>query len=166
MRNMVGLLIIVPLISWVLREEPYMEAVISFGNRILNTSRKFYFGIISFTQVIAYFLLFGSIQMVYHFVNEILKDEKGEAWENFKGTALLRGFALSTMWVISIPSFVFVVEVMDASLTISILQGFGMAVIGIVIALVFSHFEEKKYGVDLTEGLNTEIAAVLHLNRN
>lgn len=161
MRNMVGLLILVPLISWVLREEPYIEAVISYGNKLLNTSRKFYFGMISFVQIIAYFLLFGSIQMVYHFVDEILQDKKGEAWENFKGTALLRGFALSTMWVISIPSFVFVVEVMDASLTKAILQGFFIAVIGVGIALVFSRFEEKKYGVDLTAGLRSEFAEVL-----
>lgn len=161
MRNMVGLLILVPLISWVLREEPYMEAIISYGNKLLNTSRKFYFGMISFVQVIAYFLLFGSIHMVYHFVDEILHERKGEAWENFKGTALLRGFALSTLWVVSIPSFVFVVEVMDASLTISILQGLAMAVAGVLIALIFSHFEEKKYGVNLTEGVNSEFAEVL-----
>ncbi|RDW17532.1 hypothetical protein CWR48_13480 [Oceanobacillus arenosus] len=165
MRNMVGLLIVVPLISWVLREEPYIEAIVGYGNKLLITSRKFYFGIISFTQVVAYFLLFGSIQIVYHFVDEVLKKKKGEAWENFKGTALLRGFALSTMWVISIPSFVFVVEVMDASLIISILQGFGMSIIGIFIALIFSHFEEKKYGVDLTAGLESEFAEVMRSNK-
>ncbi|MHA6250873.1 hypothetical protein [Oceanobacillus sp. CAU 1775] len=161
MRNMVGLLIIVPLISWVLREEPYMEAIVGFGHKLLNTSRRFYLGVISFTQVIAYFLLFGSIQMVYHFVDQILEDKKGEAWENFKGTALLRGFALSTLWVVSIPSFVFIVEIMDASLYISILQGLGAAIVGVVIAMIFSYFEEKKYGVDLTAGLQSEFAEVL-----
>lgn len=166
MRNMVGLLIVVPLISWVLREESYMEAIVGFGNKLLNTSRKFYFGAISFTQVIAYFLLFGSIQMVYHFVDDILKNKEGEAWDNFKGTALLRGFALSTLWVISIPSFVFVVEIMNASLYISILQGFGMAIVGVMIALIFSRFEEKKYGVDLTAGLESELSEVLSSNKH
>jgi hypothetical protein len=161
MRNMVGLLILVPLISWVLQEEPYMESIVSLGNKLLNTSRKFYLGMISFVQIIAYFLLFGSIQMVYHFVNEILEDRKGEAWENFKGTALLRGFALSSMWVVSIPSFVFVVEIMDASLFGSIIQGFGMSIVGIIIALIFSRFEEKKYGVDLTAGIQGEFRDVL-----
>ncbi|MCF3944360.1 hypothetical protein [Oceanobacillus alkalisoli] len=164
MRNMIGLLILVPLISWVLREEPYMEAIVSYGNKLLNTSRRFYLGAISFTQVIAYFLLFGSIQMVYHFIDEILADKRGEAWENFKGTALLRGFALSTLWVVSIPSFVFVVEIMDASLYLSILQGFGMAVVGVGIALVFSHFEEKKFGVNLTAGVRSEFEEVLGAN--
>lgn len=164
MRNMIGLLILVPLISWVLREEPYMEAIVSLGNKFLNTSRRFYLGTISFVQVIAYFLLFGSIQMVYHFIDEILKDEKGEAWENFKGTALLRGFALSTLWVVSIPSFVFVVEIMNASLYLSILQGFGMSVVGVLLALIFSRLEEKKYGVDLTAGVQSEFAEVLDAN--
>src|SRR5699024_10870979 len=50
MRNVIGLLIIVPLISWVLREEPYMEAIVGYGNNLLNTSRRFYLGVISFTQ--------------------------------------------------------------------------------------------------------------------
>src|SRR5699024_2272646 len=145
MRNMVGLLIVVPLIAWVLGEEPYMEAIVGFGNKLLNTSRKFYLGAISFTLIVAYFLLFGSIQMVYHFVDDILKHKNGIAWDNFKGTPLLRGFALSTLWVISIPSFVFVVEIMDASLYLSILHGIGMAIIGVLIALVFSYFVEYEY---------------------
>lgn len=165
MRNMVGLLIVVPLISWVLREEPYMEAIVGFGHKLLNTSRKFYFGVISFTQVISFFLLFGSIQMVYHFIDDIVKNKNGEAWDNFKSTPLLRGFALSTLWVISIPSFVFVVEIMNASLYISMLQGLGMAIVGIIIALIFSYFEEKKYEVDLTAGLEAELSDLLRSNK-
>lgn len=161
MRNMIGLLIIVPMISWVLKEEPYIEAVMSFIHKMLNTSRKFYFGMISFTQIIAYFLLFGSIPMMYQFVNMILKKEKGEVWEHFKGTAILRGFALSVMWVVSIPSFIFVIETMEASLWISILQGLGISICGICIALIFSHFEEKKYGVNLTASLEMEMEDIL-----
>lgn len=166
MRNMIGLLVVVPMISWVLRSEDYIESIMSFAHNLLDTSRKFYFGIISFTQIIAYFLLFGSITMMYQFVNGILKNEHGEPWENYKGTALLRGFSLSVMWVISIPSFAYVVESMDASLGISILQGLGMSIIGIIIALIFSYFEEKRYGVDLTAGIQMEIDDVLsHANQ-
>src|SRR5699024_5888894 len=161
MRNMVGLLVVVPMIGWVLREKPYMEAIMSFGQNVLNTRRKFYLGIISFTQIIAYFLLFGSIPMMYQVVNMVLKDRQSEAWENFKGTALLRGFALSTLWVVSIPSFAFVVETMDASLSISIIQGMGLAICGVIIAVIFSHFEEKKYGIDLTAGLQEEIKLIV-----
>ncbi|MFB4474081.1 hypothetical protein ACDI16_14265 [Oceanobacillus caeni] len=162
MRNMIGLLVIVPMISWVLRSEDYIESIMSYAHNFVDTSRKFYLGIISFTQIIAYFLLFGSITMMYQFVNGILKNEHGEPWENYKGTALLRGFSLSVMWVISIPSFAYVVEVMDASLGISILQGLGISIVGVVIALIFSYFEEKRYGVDLTAGLQMEIDDVLH----
>ncbi|MGM8212287.1 hypothetical protein ACLIBH_05750 [Virgibacillus sp. W0430] len=161
MRNIIGLLIVVPLISWVLQEEPYVEDIMAFFHTFINTSRKFYFGLVAFTQVIAYFLLFGSIPMMYQFVNVILKEQKGEVWENFKGTALLRGFALSTMWVISIPSFIFSVETLGASLWIAILQGFGMALLGTVVAVLFSMFQEKSYGVELTPALNTEINNVL-----
>ncbi|WP_010647932.1 hypothetical protein [Oceanobacillus massiliensis] len=161
MRNMIGLLVTVPMISWVLREEPFLEAIMGFGHRFLNTSRKFYFGMISFTQIIAYFLLFGSISMMYQFVDMILKDESGEAWEHFKGTALLRGFSLSVMWVVSIPSFAYVVESMGASLGVSIIQGMFVSIAGIMVALLFSKFEEKSYGVDLTAGLKTEIEELL-----
>ncbi|MEC5423068.1 hypothetical protein QGM71_06085 [Virgibacillus sp. C22-A2] len=166
MRSIIGLLVIVPMISWVLREEPYIEDILAYAHRAINTSRKFYFGIVSFTQVIAYFLLFGAIPMMYQFINVILKNQKGEAWENFKGTALLRAFALSTLWVISIPSFIFAVETMGASLWISILQGFGIAVLGTIAAVIFSYFQEKKYGVNLTVELRNEIDTVLRSNPN
>src|SRR5690625_2554531 len=166
MRDVIGLLVVVPMISWVLKEELYLEAIVAVGHKMLNSSRKFYAGMVSFTQIIAYFLLFGAIPMMYEFVTMILKDEKGEAWEHFKGTALLRGFALSTLWVVSIPSFVFIVDVMEASLFVSIIQGLGMAALGVFIAVIFSYFEEKKYGVDLTAGLQSEIDEVLRESVN
>jgi hypothetical protein len=166
MRDVIGLLVVVPMISWVLKEEFYMEAIVAFGHRLLDSSKKFYAGMVTFTQIIAYFLLFGAIPMMYQFVTMILRDQKGEAWENFKGTALLRGFALATLWVISIPSFVFVVDVMEASLLISILQGMGMAAVGVILAVIFSYFEEKRYGVDLTAGLQGQIDEVLQASKN
>lgn len=166
MRGIIGLLVIIPMIGWVLREEPYIEEILAYSHKAIDSSRKFYFGIVSFTQVISYFLLFGSIPMMYQFVTAILNDQKGEAWENFKSTALLRAFALSTMWVISIPSFIFAVETMGASLWVSILQGLGMAVLGTVAAVIFSHFQEKRYGVNLTAALRTEIATVLRSYSN
>ncbi|MFD2133987.1 hypothetical protein ACFSKI_22510 [Pseudogracilibacillus auburnensis] len=161
MRNMIGLLIIVPLISWVLREEPYIEDIMSLFYRWINTSRRFYFGLLAFTQIIAYFLLFGSITMMYQFAHIILKNHQTEAWENFKGTALLRGFGLSTLWVVSIPSFVFAVETLGASLWIAIMQGFCIAMVGTWMAVIFSYFQEKKYGVEITPVLQTELTNVL-----
>ncbi|SFE02374.1 hypothetical protein SAMN05216238_107103 [Lentibacillus persicus] len=161
MSNIIGLLAVVPVIGWVLRSEPYIEDIIGFAHNWLDTSRKFYFGVLSFTHIISYFLLFGAIPMMYQFVDDILKNQRGEAWEHFKGTALLRSFALSTLWVISIPSFAYAVEAMNASLPIAILQGFIIALAGLLIAVVFSYFEEKKYGIDVTAAIKSEIAVVL-----
>ncbi|WP_164669793.1 hypothetical protein [Virgibacillus doumboii] len=161
MSNIIGLLVIVPMISWVLRSEPYIEEIIGFAHKLLDTSRKFYFGVISFTHIISYFLLFGSIPMMYQFINGILKNQQGEAWENFKGTALLRAFALSTLWVISSPSFTFAVEALNAPLWKTILQGFFITVCLIIIAVIFSYFDEKRYGVNLTAEIKKEIASVL-----
>lgn len=161
MRSMIGLLVIVPLISSVLREEPYIEDIMSVFYKFVHTSRKFYFTLVTFTQIIAYFLLFGSITMMYQFINIILKDQKSEAWEHYKGTALLRGFGLSTLWVVSIPSFIFAVETLGASLWIAMIQGFVIAMIGTLISVSFSNRQMKKYKLDVTPVLQTEIENVL-----
>lgn len=162
MRNVVGLLIIIPLISWVLQEEPYLEDIMSVFHRLVNTSRKFYFSLVSLTQLLTFFLLFGSITMMHQFVDIIFKNQQEEVWKNYKSTALLRGYALATLWVVSVPSFIVAVDTLGASLYISIAQGFGAALVGTVIAVIFSFFQEKKYGVPLTPVLQKEIQTILH----
>ncbi|GAA0594831.1 hypothetical protein GCM10009001_08700 [Virgibacillus siamensis] len=162
MRNVIGLLIIVPLIGWVLREEPYIEEMMGLAHKLLNTSRKLYFGIASFTQIISFFLLFGAIPMMYEFINKILKNQRGEVWENFKGTALLRAYALTTVWVVTIPSFTIAVETLNASLWITILQGIVVSICGVFLAAVFSYFEEKHYSINLTEEITAEMGTVLN----
>ncbi|MFD1414279.1 hypothetical protein [Oceanobacillus jeddahense] len=166
MRNMVGLLVVIPMVSWVLREEAFLESAISYAHDFVDTSKKFYFGMVSFTQIIAYFLLFGAIPMIYQFVSMILKDEKGEAWERYKGTAILRGFALSVLWVVSIPSFAYVVEAMGASLWKSIVQGLGVAVLGTIVAILFFPLENRKYQVNFTRGLQHEIDEIMRHTKN
>src|SRR5690606_15203018 len=125
--------------------------------KVIYTSKRFYLMVVAFTQILAYFLLFGSIAMMHQFVSVILKDQTTLAWENYKATALLRGFALSTMWVISIPSFIYAVETLGASLWIAILQGMFMAILGTLLAVLFAHFAEKKYAENLTPGLQIAI---------
>ncbi|MFC4559037.1 hypothetical protein ACFO3D_12625 [Virgibacillus kekensis] len=164
MSSIIGLLIMVPIIGRVLHEEPYIEEIIGLAHRLLDTSRKFYFGMISFTHVISYFLLFGSIPLMYQFADDILKHQRGEAWENFKSTALLRAFALSTLWVISSPSFTFAVEALDASLWHTILQGFVVTVIAIILAVIFASFTEKRYGMDFTAEIKSEIDEVVRVS--
>lgn len=166
MRNIVGLLIIVPMIRFVLMEEDYIGAVISAAHSFLDTGRKFYAGMIGFIQIIAYFLIFGAIPMMYEVVNSILKNNQGEAWEHFKSTALIRGFSLSVIWAISIPSFAYVVEIMDAPLGRTILQGLCIAVVGMILSLTFFHFEEKRYGIDITAGLQSELKHVIKHQKN
>ncbi|MYL50428.1 hypothetical protein GLV98_13100 [Halobacillus litoralis] len=160
MSGLIALLLIVPTISWVLEEKPYIESVINFAQNLLNTSRKFYFGMMVITQIISYFLLFGSIPMVYSMINDFLNNQKGEAWENYKGTALLRAFSLTTMWVVSIPSFIFAVDALGASLGLSILQGFFISFAGILLSVLFSYYQERHYGVDLTAGIQEQLKKI------
>ncbi len=157
MTSLIAILLIVPIISWILREEPYIEKIMSFAGDFLNTSRRFYFGIMVITQILSFFLLFGSIQTVYQFIQQLLGERKGEAWENFKGTALLRAFSLCTLWVVSIPSFVFIVNFLDASLWLSMLQGGVISLCAVLLAVLFSYFEEKHYKIDITSALKEEI---------
>ncbi|MFG6150133.1 hypothetical protein [Halobacillus sp. B23F22_1] len=157
MTSLIAILLIVPIISWMLDEEPYIEKIMSFAGDLLNTSRRFYFGIMVITQILSFFLLFGSIQTVYQFIQQLLGDRKGEAWENFKGTALLRAFSLCTLWVISIPSFVFIVDFLGASLWLSMLQGGVISLFAVMLAVAFSYFEEKHYNIDITSALKEEI---------
>lgn len=161
MRNVIGLLVVIPLISWVLQEEPYIEDIMSVFHRLVNTSRKFYFMLVSLTQVLTYFLLFGSITMMYQFIDIILKHQQGEVWERYKGTALLRGYALSTLWVVTVPSFVVAVDTLEASIYISIAQGFGIAIVGSVIAVVFASSQERKQAIAITPVLQKEINNIL-----
>lgn len=166
MRSLIGLLLIVPMISWVLKEEPYIEEIMSFAHNLLNRSQKFYFGLMMMTQVISHFLLFGVVPMMYRFIDTFLKEHKDEAWENFKGTAILRGFGLSTLWVISIPSFIFAVEALEATLWKSMALGFAFAFAGTVLSVIFSYYQEKKYGVDFTYVLKQEIDKAMKNSRN
>lgn len=161
MRNVIGLLVVIPIISWVLQEEPYIEDMMGVFQGFINTSRRFYFTLVSLTQVLTYFLLFGSINMMYQFVDIVLKNQKGEMWERYKGTALLRGYALSTLWVVTVPSFVVVVDTLGASIYISIAQGFGIALIGTFIAVLLVSYAERKHNLDITSVLQKEIESVL-----
>ncbi|WP_407269796.1 hypothetical protein [Radiobacillus sp. PE A8.2] len=157
MRSLIALLLIVPIIGWILHEERYIDSIMNVAHNFLNSSKKFYFGTMVVNQIIAYFLLFGAIPMMYQFISAFLGDKKSEAWEYFKGTALLRSFALTTLWVISIPSFAFAVDHLHASLGWTILQGFLISLAGIFLAVVYSSYKEKRYGVNYTSGIEDEI---------
>jgi len=161
MRNIIGLLVVIPLIKWVLEEESYVEDMMSVFHSLINTSKKFYFSLVSLTQILAYFLLFASIPTMYQLIDVFFKDKDVEIWESYKSTALLRGFSLSTLWVVTIPSFIVVVDTLNASIYLSIAQGFGIALAGTLLAVLFMAFETRKADVDLTPLLQAEMDYVL-----
>src|SRR5699024_7075566 len=55
----------------------------------------------------------------------------------------------------------FVVETMDAALAISIIQGMRLASCGDILGVILSHFEVRKYGIDLTAGSEEEIELIV-----
>lgn len=161
MQNVVGLLIVIPLISWVLQEEPYIEDMMGVFHRMVNSSKKFYFTIASLAQILTYFLLFGSLTMMYQFVDIVLKNQQGEIWKRYKSTAILRGYGLSALWVVTMPSFVVAVDTLGASIYIAIAQGLGIAIVGMIIAVFFISFQERKHNVAITPILQSEINNIL-----
>lgn len=157
MSSIIFLLFFVPMISWVLREEHYIEALVDSIRGLLKTSKRFYSGLMVITQIISYFLLFAAIPMVYQLVKVLLGNKKTDSWEYFKGTALLRGFGLSCMWVISIPSVVYIIDSTGASLGFSLVQGFGISVCAVLLSLLFVSIHEKKNGANFTKGIREEL---------
>lgn len=160
MRGLIGLLFMMPMIGWVLEEAPYIESIMYLARGLFRTSRRFYFGMMLMTQLIAYFLLFGSISVTYQFEDFFLKDKKGLDWEYFKGTGLLRAFALSTLWIVSIPSFIYAVSSMGGSLGLSIIQGFFISMAALFLAVGMMWLRERRRHLNFTERLQQEIGRV------
>ncbi|QQK81151.1 hypothetical protein HUG20_15420 [Salicibibacter cibi] len=164
MRGIILLLLVIPMISWVLREENYIEALIGSAKNLLKTGKRFYTGAMFITQFVAYFLLFSAIPVLFQFIQVLLGNKKDEDWEYFKGTALLRGFGLSTIWVISIPSVVFIIESTGASLGFTLFQGFFISICGILLSLLFMIVHEKRSGLDYTAGILHELHQNMPVN--
>src|SRR5699024_279482 len=110
-------------------------------------------------QIISHFLLFGSILIMYNFTEILLKKYYSEVWENYKGTAILRGFSLATLWVISIPSFIFAVDTLQSSLFFSVLQGFIIYVFFFFFSVILFYFKNKKQK-KITSVLQSEIKKI------
>lgn len=150
MRALLVMLLLIPMVSWVLQQENYIGALTGFFQKQLQTSKRFYFGILTTTQISAYFLLFGSIPVMFQLLQNIVGSKKKEDWESFKASALLRGFSLSTLWVISTPSLAYVVTIMKADIVVIVVQGALIALLGVVLAVLLFYFDEKSYSLNIT----------------
>lgn len=158
MRALISVLLIIPIVGWVLKQEQYVRDTIILLKNQLKNSKVFYFLLMWLTQVIAFFLNFGAIAVVYQIVQSFFSKQNNEAWQRFKSTALLRGFAFTTVWVISIPSFAYGVEVMDASLIRALVQGFTVVLVGSLLSVFFLHRYEKKNQLSFSNDIRQAIS--------
>ncbi len=157
MRSLIPMVMIIPIVGWVLKQENYVEDTILLLKKRLTNGKAFYFVQMFITQIISFFLLFGSIPVVYQIVQSFFAKQDTYAWKVFKSTAALRGFALTPIWVISIPSFAYAVETLNASLTLTLLQGFVFAMVGILLSVLLLHLYEKKQGVSFSKEIGRAI---------
>lgn len=157
MRTLVIMVLMVPIVSWVLRKEPYIESLLNSGIKILNSTKRLYIGLMALTQVVSYFLMVSSVLLTYQIIDSFLKNNRCKIWEIYKGTGIMRGVSLTSLWVLSIPNFAYAVHVFGSSLILTILQGFFISIIGITIASFLFLKEEKKYDINIFEKVTEEI---------
>ncbi len=165
MRSLIGLLFIVPMVSWVLRYEPYIEEMIVLFQKQLHQSKRFYVGLTFMTQIISYFLIVGTIPVLYQVLHTMLKERREPIWETFKAAIIIRGFALASLWVISVPSFSYAVQSTGTMLHTAILQGALVSFFGMMLAAVILHVQERRKGMDFTKGIQEELQRFLPNNR-
>lgn len=158
MRALISVLLVIPIVGWVLKQENYVRDTIILLKNQLKNSKILYFVIVWLTQLISFFLNFGALAVVYQIIQSFFSKQNSEAWQRFKSTAVLRGFSFSTIWVISIPSFAYSVETMDASLTQALVQGFTVAITGSIIAILFLHRFEKKHQFSFSKDIRSAIS--------
>ncbi|WP_078429755.1 hypothetical protein [Alkalihalobacterium alkalinitrilicum] len=157
MSSMVVIITVVPIVSLVLRQDNYINNIIIFSSKILDSSTRFYTGTILITQMIGCFLLPTSIPITYQFISDFLKSKFNVSWEHLKSTAILRGFALIAFWAVSIPSFAYAVEVFQVPITVAVAHGFFISFCGVVLSVTLYHFYERKGESRLTEEIKQTI---------
>ncbi|THE09921.1 hypothetical protein E1I69_20610 [Bacillus timonensis] len=164
MSNIIVIILVVPMISWVFEHENYIKSIIIYFSRFLKTSTRLYLGIMTITQLISCFLLIASIPVTYHFISDFLNSKYKEAWEYLKSTAILRAFGLITFWSISLPSFAYGVEVLHADLSLTLLNGFLLSFCGILISVFIFHFINNKDNIHLNNEITINLTNDLPSN--
>lgn len=160
MDAMVVLLLTVPIVSWVLRQEPYVFHVLMACRSFMKSSSGFYGSISVITQMIACFLLPGSVPVMYHFISGFMDSGHKSTWSFLKSTAIIRGFSLSTLWVISVPSFAYSIELLHAPLLLTIIQGFFLSLAGITLSVLAFHLLGKKELKEVTREIREKLQSI------
>ncbi|WP_227937191.1 hypothetical protein [Alkalihalobacillus deserti] len=155
--NVIVLVLLIPMVSWVIKHEPYTDALFIKVKSFLTSGVRYFGGTLAFTQLLSHFLLVGCIPLMYYFANSNIKN--GNLTTHYlKNTSILRGFAIATLWVVTIPSFSYAVQVSGAPLLKVMIQGFLAASIAFGISLIFFRMKEKKLGVGGLNLLTSELS--------
>ena len=160
MRLLLPVLLVFPMFSWVLKLEPYVESMMSYAGKRLKNGRRIHFILLAVTQIISSFLMIGSIHFMYRWMQSLLEKKTGREWEEFKGTIALRGFSLSTIWVITIPSFSYAVSALQANAAVMIGQGLAFALFGVWLTMLMQSLKDRRRGTRLPEELYAELKTV------
>lgn len=155
MHPIIVIVLVIPLISIVLKQKPYIESVMVFGIKWIKSSVHFHFLLLVFTQCISFFLLPTTVPVVYQFVSKLFGNES--QWEVIQTTAIYRSVALAGVWVISFPSFAYAVEVLEVPLVTAIFQGVLLSALGVLLSVLFVIKLVKRSGMSFKIEEFTEV---------
>jgi hypothetical protein len=152
------LIVFIPMIGWILQQEKYIETVYYYMSKALKNSTSYFLSFAFLVQMTGYFMLAGAVVLIHQFVETLFKGKTGEGWEYLKNSPIMKGYALTAMWSVSLPSFAYAVAIVDAPLLRTQLLGIGLSIIGLVLAAVDYWAYEKRRGYSLTHEINQQIS--------
>ncbi|MEH7246867.1 hypothetical protein V7114_08820 [Neobacillus niacini] len=135
MHSVIVIILVIPFVSIVLKQENYLESVIAFCTKWIKTSVHLHICLLIFAQFVSFFLLITTAPIVYQFVNKLFKDD--EKWDFIKVTAIYRSVALAGIWIFSFPSFAYAVEALEVPLYLAMFHGLILTIIGMILSVLF-----------------------------
>jgi hypothetical protein len=145
------------MIGWILKQERYIETVYYYMSKALKNSTSYFLSFAVLVQMTGYFMLAGAVVLIHQFVETLLKGKEGAGWEYLKDSSIMKGYGLTAMWSVSLPSFAYAVSIVEASLLRTQLLGIGLSMIGLVLAALDYWLFEKRNGHSLTPEINQHI---------
>jgi hypothetical protein len=169
MDQMIVIVLVIPSVSIVLKQEPYLESVVIYGAKWIKTSIHFHFWLLIFTQSVSFFLLPTTAPIVYQFVNKLFGNE--EKWNFIKITAIYRSVALAGIWVFSFPSFAYAVEALQVPLFLAMFHGLVLSSLGVLLSvlLIVRFVKRSNISFDVAsfhENISKEFRSSINVKKN
>jgi hypothetical protein len=142
MKDIIPLVTLVVMIGWIIKYKPYVKALLQFTNGRMKTNSQFFLVTNLVSHLLSIIMSVVGIAFAYQLLNEKREEDIDQlTWDFTLSTAIMRGYSLTALWAIVHPAFAFVLAGTKAPLILTILEGFGLAVLGVTISLIAYRFQ-------------------------